>query len=78
MALGLNNLASLHTSQGRYTEAESLLKRALVIEEKQFGAEHPHVAIVLENYTALLRKANRPTEAGTMEARAEAIRAKQR
>ena len=37
----LNNLAELYRSQGRYAEAEPLYKRALAIEEKARGPEHP-------------------------------------
>ncbi|MEE8608319.1 MAG: hypothetical protein V3S55_11995 [Nitrospiraceae bacterium] len=38
--------------------------------------KHPQVATGLENYAALLHKLNRDAEAGKMEARAKAIRAK--
>ena len=76
MALSLNNLALLYKDQGRYAEAEPLYKRALAIWEKALGPEHPHVATILENYAALLRKTERTTEATKMEARAKAIRAK--
>ena len=44
--------------------------------EKVLGPEHPQVATVLENYAALLGKLGREAEAGKMEARAQAIRAK--
>ena len=54
-----------------------MYKRALVIFEKALGPEHPNVAICLENYAALLRKMGRGTEAAPLEARAQAIRAKQ-
>ena len=42
MANGLNILAVLYQAQGRYAEAEPLLKRALAIKEKSLGLEHPH------------------------------------
>ncbi len=63
-------------AQGRYAEAEPLFKRALAIMERAFGPGHPHVAVSLENYAALLRETGRNTEATRMEARVEAIRAK--
>jgi len=75
-AASLNNLAELYRAQGKYTEAEPLLQRALAIGEKALGPEHPQVATVLENYAALLRKMGRDAEADKMEARAQAIRAK--
>ncbi len=66
----------LYYAQSRYAEAEPLIKRALAIEEKALGPEHPDVAQSLENYAALLRKTGRSAEAAKMEARAKAIRAK--
>ncbi len=39
----LNRLASLHVRQYKYKEAEKLYQRALVIFEKEYGAEHPDV-----------------------------------
>ena len=41
-------------AQGRFTEAEPLYQRALKIREKALGPEHPDVAMVLENYAALV------------------------
>ncbi len=63
-------------AQGRYAEAEPLFQRALAIDEKALGPEHPDVAQSLENYAALLRQTARADEAERMEARAKAIRAK--
>ncbi len=63
-------------AQGRYAEAEPLFQRALAINEKALGPEHPDVAQSLENYAALLRQTARADEAERMEARAKAIRAK--
>ena len=70
VAASLNNLAFLYHTQGKYTAAEPLYKRALTISEKALGT-------TLENYAVLLRKTNRQMEATTMEVRAKAIRAKQ-
>ena len=41
VATRLNNLASLYQSQGRYAKAEPLYRRALEIDEKAFGENHP-------------------------------------
>jgi hypothetical protein len=37
----VGNLGSLYQAQGRYSEAELLLKRALAAREKTLGPEHP-------------------------------------
>ena len=65
-----------YLDQGRYTDAEPLYKRALAIQEKALGLDHPVVAQSLENYAHLLRDTGCGTEAAKMEARAQAIRAK--
>ena len=71
-----SHLGALYREQGKYAQAEPLYRRALAIQEKALGPEHPQVATVLENYADLLRKMKRDAEADKMEARAQAIRAK--
>ncbi len=44
----LNNLANLHSAQGEYAAAAPLYERALRIQEKALGAEHPHATTALE------------------------------
>jgi len=44
LASSLNLLALLYDKQGRYADAEPLLKRALAINEKALGPDHPNVA----------------------------------
>ncbi len=44
MARCLNNPALLDNAQGKYIEAEPLVKRALAIFEKALGPEHPDMA----------------------------------
>ena len=44
MAIRLNNLALLLGATNRLAEAEPLYRRALAIDEKSFGPEHPNVA----------------------------------
>ena len=78
LATSLNNLAELYHGQGRYAQAEPLLKRSLAISEKALGPDHPDVATSLENYAAQLRKMHRDAEAEKLEARAREIRAKHR
>ena len=43
-ANSLNTLAQLHIAKGEEEKAEPLCKRALVIQEKVYGSEHPDVA----------------------------------
>jgi tetratricopeptide (TPR) repeat protein len=47
----------------RLAEAEPLFRRALAIDEKSFGPEHPNVARGLNNLAVLLRATNRLAEA---------------
>ncbi|WP_048323659.1 pre-peptidase C-terminal domain-containing protein, partial [Crocosphaera watsonii] len=44
IASGLNDLAQLYQSQGRYSEAEPLFKTALAIKKEQLGDNHPDTA----------------------------------
>jgi hypothetical protein len=39
----------VYLHQGKYAEAEGLLKRALLIREKALGASHPDVGQSLNN-----------------------------
>ena len=54
--MNLNNLAKLLYTQGNYAAAEPLCRRALAIDEKALGPNHPTVAWYLNN-RALLFKA---------------------
>ena len=47
----------------RLAEAEPLMRRALAIDEKSYGPEHPDVAIDLNNLAQLLQATNRLAEA---------------
>ena len=49
------------------------MRHALVIDEKCYGAEHPNVAIRLNNLAELLQATNRPTEAEPLLHRALSI-----
>jgi len=71
----LGNLARIYGSEGRYPEAESLLKRSLAILEKTRGAKAPELVGNLESYAGVLRRMSRSADAAEIEARAEAIRA---
>ena len=57
----------------RLAEAEPLMRRALAIDEKSFGPEHPNVAMGLNNLAQLLQDTNRLAEAEPLMRRALAI-----
>jgi CHAT domain-containing protein/tetratricopeptide (TPR) repeat protein len=73
MATCLNNLAQLLQATNRLSEAEPLIRRALAIDEKSFGPEHPNVAAILNNLAGLLKDTNRLGEAEPLIRRALAI-----
>lgn len=58
---------------GNFAEAEPLLRRALALDEKGFGPNHPNVATCLNNLAALLHDTNRLKEAEILYRRALAI-----
>ena len=72
----LNNLAVLYQAQGRYAEAEPLCKRALAINEKVLGPEHPDVATSLNILAVLYWAQGRYAEAEPLYKRALAINEK--
>ena len=63
-------------SQGRYAEAEPLLRRALAIDEKALGPEHPDTAATLNSLAELYNKQGRYAEAEPLYRRALAINEK--
>ena len=59
--------------QARYQEAEPLYERAIAIDEKALGPEHPTVATMLNNLALLYNAQGRDAEAETLRGRASAI-----
>ena len=57
------NLALLPQDTNRLSEAEPLYRRALAIDEKSYGPDHPDVARDLNNLALLLQDTNRLNEA---------------
>lgn len=55
-----NNLAALYHQQGKYREAEALLREALTIREEFLGAENFEVAITLSNLAAMVGVSGKP------------------
>jgi tetratricopeptide (TPR) repeat protein len=66
----LNNLAELYKATNRLAEAEPLMDRALKIDEKSFGPEHPELATDLNNLAQLYQDTNRLAEAEPLMERA--------
>ncbi len=77
VASTITSLAGIYEAEGKYAEAEPLLKRSLTIREKVLGPGAPELAQSLESYAALLRKTERGAEAEKLESRAKSIRATQ-
>jgi tetratricopeptide (TPR) repeat protein len=69
----MNELAVFLDAKALYGDAEPLKRRALAIDEKSFGGDHPKVAIHLNNLAALLQATNRLAEAEPLMRRALAI-----
>ena len=65
----------LYSSQGKYSEAEPLLKRSLSICEGKLGPNDPRLAKVLNNLAELYRKIGKEEEASELEERAKKIKA---
>jgi hypothetical protein len=57
----------------RFAEAEPLLRRALAIDERSYGPDHPEVTIDLDRLARLLQDTNRLAEAEPLLRRALAI-----
>lgn len=73
VALAANRIVFFLESAFIYEEAEPLLRRALVISERIYGASDPNVATDLNNLAWLLKETNRMSEAEPLMRRALAI-----
>jgi tetratricopeptide (TPR) repeat protein len=69
----MNELALWLDNRAQHGEAEPLYRRALAIDEKSLGPEHPAVSIRLNNLAGLLDETNRQAEAEPLYRRALAI-----
>jgi hypothetical protein len=72
-ASSYDNLASTLDDQGKYNEAETLLRRALAITLNTLGEDHPNSAASYNNLAVTLREQGNYTEAEAMFRRALAI-----
>jgi tetratricopeptide (TPR) repeat protein len=62
----LNMLGELYRLQGRYSEAEPLLKRSLEMRERKFGTDNLKIAESLNNLAALYNILQRYDESETL------------
>jgi tetratricopeptide (TPR) repeat protein len=77
-ALSLFHQADALVAQNRFDDAIPLFERALAIDEKALGPDHPDVAPVLEHYAVPLRRTGRTAQAEAAEDRGRSIRARSR
>ncbi len=63
VSFAANQLASFLYAAALHLEAESLMRRALQIDEQNDGKDLPNVASILNNLAQLLQATNRPAEA---------------
>ncbi|GAB5470553.1 MAG: hypothetical protein Kilf2KO_35830 [Rhodospirillales bacterium] len=75
-AVAIGELANSYVAQGRYQEAEPLLKRDLVIQEEILGRDHPLLAVSLNNLGELHERQGRYGQAAPLYKRAVAIQEK--
>jgi tetratricopeptide (TPR) repeat protein len=69
LAISLGQLGNLYHSQGRYAEAEPLLKKALELCSSLLGQDHPDVATSLNNLAELYESQGRYSEAEPLHVR---------
>jgi tetratricopeptide (TPR) repeat protein len=69
----MNKLGVLLLSKALYAQVEPLYRRALAIDEKSLGPDHPDVARAVNNLALLLKVANRLSEAEPLYRRALGI-----
>jgi tetratricopeptide (TPR) repeat protein len=67
------NLAVLYSAKAAYDEAELNYKTSLAIKEELYGANDKELLANLRNYSELLRRMNRQTEAQSLEDRIKNI-----
>jgi CHAT domain-containing protein len=66
VAISIYNLANVYESQGRYTEAESLLRQALEMNQRLLGEQHPIIATNLNQLANVYESQGRYTEAESL------------
>jgi tetratricopeptide (TPR) repeat protein len=76
LATSLSNLAAVHRARGAYADAEPLDRRALEIQERTLGLEHPYVANTLLKLADTRRALGYFEDADQLARRALSIRRK--
>ncbi|CAM9940130.1 unnamed protein product [Ectocarpus fasciculatus] len=71
-----NNLGFTLERQGKNDEAEALYRRAITIDEKLYGSNHPEIATDLNNLACFLKSQGKHDEAEPLFERSQAIREK--
>jgi tetratricopeptide (TPR) repeat protein len=69
----MDRMGGYWKARGAYPAAEPLRRRALAIDERLYGPDHPRVATRLNNLASLLQDSGRPAEAEPLIRRALAI-----
>lgn len=69
IALVSKNLAEVYRKQGKYADAEAMYKKSILIREKTFDSSHISIALVLEDYSSMLKELGRLEEAELLEER---------
>jgi len=76
VATSLNNLALIYKTQSQFAQAALFYERALAIQEKTLGPDHPDVATSLNNLARLYDNQGQYAQAEPLFKRALAIREK--
>ena len=66
IATYLNNLAAAYSYQGKYTDAQPLLERALAIDEKTLGINHASTLTDLNNLVTVYTLQGKDAEAANI------------
>ena len=74
LPLVVNNLADICQAQRRYSEAESLYRRALATNQRLLGPDHPDTAKIINDLGTLYFEQKNYGKAETLYRRALAIR----
>lgn len=76
LGVALRKLANIYMQEKNYQRAEIYFQETIAAVEKSFGVEHPYLALVLEDYSFLLRQLDRIEKADLYEKRADSINIK--
>jgi hypothetical protein len=69
----LNTAAAVYVAEKKYEQAEPLLREGAEVGRRRLPAGHPLLSSVLQNYSYVLAKLNRPEEASRARAESEAL-----